>query len=78
MSNILKNVVKVSDESNVTSKKKEKEDIDVDILISLKTAISEVALKDLDITTTIKNVVQLEKKRTLITRLKTYVLDQIS
>ena len=75
MSNVLRDVVKVLDELDVTSKKKEKEDTDVDILVSLKTVISEVVLKDPDVTTAIRDVVQLGKKRTLTIKLKTHAFD---
>ena len=69
------NVMKVSDELDVTLKQKEKIDLDVNMFVTLKTAISDVDSKDLDVTSVITDVVQLKKKRTLTTRLNVLAFD---
>ena len=69
------NVMKVLDELDVTLKQKEKIDLDVDMFVTLKTAISNVDSKDLDVTSVITDVVQSKKKRTLTTRLNVLAFD---
>ena len=78
MPDALGDVVKAPDGPDVTSKEKEKEDTDVDMLASPKAAISEAALKDPDATTAIRDVAQPEEKGTLAARLKAHAPGQAS